>query len=513
MAEKKTVKKKTVAKKVIKKIAPVKAETKKVTKKVESKKKTETKKVAKEKNAVKETRIDADNKKISEVKKSNPKVSKKNNDKSKNWLIAAIVLGVLIVIGVVLLIVNMYDTDSNNSDNQYESVTERIDVMDVKVNLLNDFVDFYKDNISQDNLKTEIVELKSKLSNKEDVTKDFNELLKLLSNEKKISNEYAELVSQFKDIDKIFELEVELIIIEDKSCTNCNVDAFSTQVKSSLFPNTVVTKFSYDSEEGKKIVDELKLNEVPIFLFSKNIEESPLWEEQQLSQGFIAVKIDGKDFYMLNPQFIPTKVYIKDLKIDESAVVIGDKNAPLTISYFSDFECPYCAIAEGNSELAKLAFGERANTYTATMPKVFENYVKTGKVNVAFYNYPIASLHPKSKIMHIGAMCANEQDKFEEMFHKIWETRDDWSDSQISQTSISERINFLKSYAKELNLDMTKFDKCIDNQETETQVDAAIKFGQSRGIQGTPNFIIGRQVASGAIDYTDVEKIIESQLN
>ena len=70
--------------------------------------------------------------------------------------------------------------------------------------------------------------------------------------------------------------------------------------------------------------------------------------------------------------------------------VRGDKNAPVTIIEYSDFECPYC---------------ER---FHPTMLEVMEKY--DGKVRWIFRHFPL-SFHPNAKPAAMAAECAGEQGK------------------------------------------------------------------------------------------------------
>src|SRR3989344_3136314 len=51
--------------------------------------------------------------------------------------------------------------------------------------------------------------------------------------------------------------------------------------------------------------------------------------------------------------------------------VLGDKNAPVTIVEFSDYECPFC----------KRHFDD-------TFPQLVKNYVDTGKVKIVYRDFP-----------------------------------------------------------------------------------------------------------------------------
>jgi len=299
---------------------------------------------------------------------------------------------------------------------------------------------------------------------------------------------------------------VELLIVEDPACVNCQTDVFATQIKENLINDLVIKKYSLETPEGKAFVDELKLKQLPVYLFSKGISKRDDWEGQ-LSQAFIRVNVQGSEYYMLNPQIVPTKIMIEEPKVMDNAIIIGDKNAPVTIVEFTDFECPFCAIAEGNPELVE-QFSVKMPGYVAPMPKVVEEYVENGKVKIVFYNNPIASLHPLARTSHLAALCANEQDKFEEYANNLWAKRSEWSSKATSE----DRVAIMKTYAKDLELKEEQFNTCLDTKKYDAQIDEELKLAQEYGVSGTPAFFVGKNFISGAQEYTVFDELIKSEL-
>ena len=96
--------------------------------------------------------------------------------------------------------------------------------------------------------------------------------------------------------------------------------------------------------------------------------------------------------------------------------VLGKSDAKLTIIEFSDFQCPFC---------------ERF--YLDTLPQLKKDYIDTGKVQLAFRHFPIASIHPNAKTAHEAAECANEQGKFWEYHDLLFQTQEQWSNLPLAQ--------------------------------------------------------------------------------
>ena len=76
--------------------------------------------------------------------------------------------------------------------------------------------------------------------------------------------------------------------------------------------------------------------------------------------------------------------------------IIGNKDAPITIIEFSDFQCPFCA-----------------RFHLETLPQIMNEYIDKGQVKLIFRDFPIQSIHPNAVPASMAAECANEQGKFE----------------------------------------------------------------------------------------------------
>lgn len=296
---------------------------------------------------------------------------------------------------------------------------------------------------------------------------------------------------------------VKLVVIEDPNCAVCQVDMFVQQVKENLIPDMTVEKINYESEEAKAALEKLSVPFVPVFLFSKSIDQRDDWQAN-LASAFAPVEVMGESYYLLNPQIVQGKVMIQDPVITDSAVVIGDENAPVTVIEFSDYECPFCAIAEGNEEMVE-QFRAQNPDYTAPVPKLIEEYVETGKVKLVFYNFPIPSLHPQAQLAHLSALCANEQGSWEEYHRNLWDKRSDWIEA-------TDKTAKFKSYASDLGLDTEQFNSCVDSGKYNDQIESEIQLGASYGVSGTPAFFVNRNFISGAQDYQTFKAFIEAEL-
>ena len=176
-------------------------------------------------------------------------------------------------------------------------------------------------------------------------------------------------------------------------------------------------------------------------------------------------------------------------KVDVSAeddAVLGNKNAPVTIIEFSDYECPFCG-----------------RHFTQTYPQLKKDYIDTGKVKIVFRDFPL-SFHQNAQKAAEAAECAGEQGGdavYFRMHDKLFQNQDSLS------------VDNYKKWAKEIGLDSTKFNSCLDSGKMASEISKDMADGSSYGVQGTPAFFINGKLVSGAQPFSAFKQAIDAELN
>ena len=161
----------------------------------------------------------------------------------------------------------------------------------------------------------------------------------------------------------------------------------------------------------------------------------------------------------------------------DNSPFIGPANASVTVIEFFDFQCPACRAAE------------------PTIKQIRENY--KDKVKFVARNFPL-SQHEFAEKASEASECAFEQNKY-------WEYHDLLMEGNLDIVS-------LKQYAKDLGLNTTQFDNCLDSGKYFSQIQKDFQDGISYGVQGTPTFFVnGKQIS--LTSYSDLQRAIESALN
>jgi protein-disulfide isomerase len=177
------------------------------------------------------------------------------------------------------------------------------------------------------------------------------------------------------------------------------------------------------------------------------------------------------------PQEDFNKVY--DLPVG-STPINGKKGAPITITQFTDLQCPFCA------------------RFYPPLKEVLKAY--PDKVNVVIKNFPL-SFHPNARPAAKLALAANEQGKYYEMADLLLNNGANVSEDKV------------KEYAKTLHLNYKKLMKDLKDKdaEYEKRIVEDTTLGEKSDVQGTPTFYINGK-KTNARDFTgykaEIDKIL-----
>ncbi|EKD49690.1 MAG: hypothetical protein ACD_63C00070G0008 [uncultured bacterium] len=161
----------------------------------------------------------------------------------------------------------------------------------------------------------------------------------------------------------------------------------------------------------------------------------------------------------------------------------GADNPKLTIVVYSDYQCPACVYAEKN-----------------IFKKLLEEYPKD--LRVVMRQYPIKNLHPTAQKVAEASEAAGAQGKFWEMHEKLFESTSELKD-----------IEKVKEIAKEIGLNMEKFEKELKDGTYTDKVEEDLNSGKKSGVTGTPTFYLNGEKYAGKISYDDVKVEVLKRLN
>jgi protein-disulfide isomerase len=159
--------------------------------------------------------------------------------------------------------------------------------------------------------------------------------------------------------------------------------------------------------------------------------------------------------------------------------VQGPDKAKMTIVEFSDFQCPYCS---------------KVVQYVKAVEKQFPNDVR-----IVYKQFPLDS-HSEAEMAAEAALAAQAQGKFWEMHDLIY----------AGFPNLDRKL--VDGYAKQLKLDLTRFNAELASHKYQARVMAEEQEGEKAGVQGTPTFFFNGRKYNGNFDTDSVVPILKKEL-
>jgi protein-disulfide isomerase len=168
--------------------------------------------------------------------------------------------------------------------------------------------------------------------------------------------------------------------------------------------------------------------------------------------------------------------------------IMGDPNAKVWVVVMSDFECPYCKAA-----------------HDLVHDSLRTRYVKTGKVRIAYVNFPIPE-HPHAWLTAELGLCAGLQGKFWEFHDALFATQNTWNKLPPATT-------YFYALADSVGLDRTQLATCYTQHRTRPLVQTDQQRGVQAGVQSTPTYLVGQSHRfAGLESWTALRDAIDAEL-
>lgn len=145
-----------------------------------------------------------------------------------------------------------------------------------------------------------------------------------------------------------------------------------------------------------------------------------------------------------------------------SANATGPANAPVLIEFFSDLQCPQCARYEPMVKSVRAEFGD--------------------KTRMVLRHFPLTA-HEHALPASCAAEAAANQGKFWEMAEALYKTQWMWARAPAPRAIFIDQ-------AKQLGLDVDKFQKDMDSSDVHERISADQTHAQSVGVKTAPSVVI-----------------------
>lgn len=181
--------------------------------------------------------------------------------------------------------------------------------------------------------------------------------------------------------------------------------------------------------------------------------------------------------------------------------VMGKKDAPIDIYYWSDYQCAYCKQFEDNY-----------------LPELVQNEINNGTARMILLQYPNYGEHSWTAAVMARCLWKTVKDRTPDVFwkwhHSVFEHQ------ELPEKKWSSRERLLE-YARNTGIDASAIDQCMrtNRKQFETDIRGERKRVQTEGFSATPGFMLyarntGKKIKlTGAQPYSRFHSHIQSLQN
>lgn len=178
------------------------------------------------------------------------------------------------------------------------------------------------------------------------------------------------------------------------------------------------------------------------------------------------------------------------IPLDDSPV-LGEASASVTITEFTDFQCPACYSYFNNA-----------------FPQVKSEYIDKGLAKYVTKQFPLRNIHPNAQISAESSVCAQDQNAFAKYHDLLFTKQNEWS-------ALPDPTEKLMGYAGQLGLNGAAFRSCLTGGKAKDQVEKDFQLGNSVGVSGTPTVYVNGTLAGqpGYIPtFAQIKELVDQAL-
>jgi protein-disulfide isomerase len=147
----------------------------------------------------------------------------------------------------------------------------------------------------------------------------------------------------------------------------------------------------------------------------------------------------------------------------DPAKAFGNRNAPVVMEIFSDFQCPACK-----------------QLFLTTTQRVNDNYVSTGKIYLVHRDFPLP-MHAYSRVAASYARAACHIGKCEEVEQALFQNQEKWEANGDVKGTVAAVMNAA---------DLKKVQALVDGKTLEPLIDKDKQIGSAVPVNQTPTSVI-----------------------
>ena len=163
----------------------------------------------------------------------------------------------------------------------------------------------------------------------------------------------------------------------------------------------------------------------------------------------------------------------KEIETPFAGATSGNPEGDVSVVVFFDYACPYCR--QGHADIARLA---------ASDPRV----------RIVYRDFPVLS--PASDEAAMASLSAAQQGKYTRFHDAMFENPGKVAHERTVAMVRSAGLNEMRT-AKDLNAPALK-----------AEIKKNLELGRALGLTGTPSYVVGNQILSGAVGYDKLKEAV-----
>ena len=165
-----------------------------------------------------------------------------------------------------------------------------------------------------------------------------------------------------------------------------------------------------------------------------------------------------------------------EIPIADGDPVLGNRDAPVTVVEFADYDCSFCA---------KVA---------PTLRRLVDD--SNGRIRVVFKDFPLSS-HAFSEQAALAAHCAGDQGRYWAMSEQLYDHVGAFAAENIDD------------YARAVGLDLGVLHECLRSGRFDDHIREGIRLGHEAGVSAAPSFFVNGVFLAGAQPYEQFKLLVD----
>lgn len=163
----------------------------------------------------------------------------------------------------------------------------------------------------------------------------------------------------------------------------------------------------------------------------------------------------------------------KEIETPFAGAVAGNPKGDVSVVVFFDYACPYCK--QGHADIQKLAASDPG-------------------VRIVYRDFPVLS--PASEEAAMASLSAAQQGRYERFHNTMFE-----SPGKVSHERTVAMV-------RTAGLNEMQTAKDLDAPALKAEIKKNLELGRALGLTGTPSYVVGNQILSGAVGYDKLKEAV-----